>query len=69
MKIKKRLSAVDVLFWVGVVLIATGVVLLCGIPPGLLVAGGFCLIASYLSDRGSAECEEPEREDPGGDIL
>lgn len=64
MKIKKRLSAVDVLFWVGVVLIVTGVVLLCGIPPGLLTAGAFCLIASYLSDR-----HPEEYENPGGDNL
>lgn len=46
----QRPKAVDVLFFLGAALVATGIALWACLGAGLVTAGGFCLVASWLSE-------------------
>lgn len=48
----RRLSTVDVLFFLGAALISVGLGLWIAPPAGLVTAGAFSLAASFLSDDG-----------------
>lgn len=50
-KLTSQVTAVDVLFFTGAALLSLGAGLAAGLPVGLMVSGGFCLLASVLSDR------------------
>jgi hypothetical protein len=49
---KRKWRAVDALYWLGGGLVAVGVGLWVLPAAGLITAGGFCLLGSYLSDGG-----------------
>ncbi len=49
---KRKWRAVDALYWLGGGLVAVGVGLLVLPAAGLIAAGAFCLLGSYLSDGG-----------------
>lgn len=51
MKKKKRISAVDILFFLGALLISMGVGLWICVGAGLISSGLFSLAASYLADK------------------
>ena len=51
-KKETRWSSVDLLFWVGCLLISAGLALQWGLPVGLIAGGASCLADSYLSDAG-----------------
>lgn len=57
-KKKSRLNKVDVLFWLGAVLLSLAMGLWWELPQGLLVFGLFCMAASFLA-------EPPVKEDDG----
>ena len=50
MKKKKRFTAVDILYFLGALLISAGVGIGLGLSAGLGASGLFCLVASWLSD-------------------
>ena len=49
---KQKWRVVDALYWLGGGLVAVGVGLWVLPAAGMIVAGGFCLLGSYLSDSG-----------------
>lgn len=50
---REKISMVDVLYFLGAVLVSAGVGLL-SLPCGLIAAGGFALAASVLTERASS---------------
>ena len=55
---KIRLNKVDILFWMGAVLLSLALGLWWDLPQGLVAFGLFCLAASFLA-------EPPVKEDDG----
>lgn len=51
-------QAVDVLFFLGAALVAVGVALWTCPGAGLVTAGGFCLAASWLTERSGKDGED-----------
>lgn len=48
----KKLNATDLLFLCGAGLVSVGIGLLACAAGGVIAAGAFCLLASFLSDGG-----------------
>lgn len=47
---KRKWRAVDALYWLGGGLVSVGIALWVLPAAGLIAAGGFCLLGSYLND-------------------
>lgn len=53
--------AVDVFFFLGAALISGGAGLLAGLAVGLMVAGGFSLVAAWLAEKPDGEAGDKKR--------